>query len=377
MSPESLMTAFASPSRSSRSDLEAQFRIFEKMDGLNQIVALIPEVILILNENRQIVFANKVAISLFESNRLESVIGLRPGELLDCVHASETPGGCGTTKFCANCGAVKAILSGLKGIETVDECKIIQKKSGDAFDLRVWTFPLRYDDQPFTLFVINDISNEKRRRILERIFFHDVLNTASGIHSFSEILKEANQDELEEFQGIIYRLSNRLIDEITAQRELLAAESNELKSKPVATNSLEIINDVCDLYRNNELAKGKKLVVFSGSQSIDMTADQGLLTRVLTNMTKNALEASAPGDIVTLGCELVKGQVEFWVHNPVFIPENIQLQIFQRSFSTKGTARGLGTYSMKLLSERYLKGSVSFTSTEKEGTKFMARYPIS
>jgi signal transduction histidine kinase len=49
--------------------------------------------------------------------------------------------------------------------------------------------------------------------------------------------------------------------------------------------------------------------------------------------------------------------------------------MFQRSFSTKGAGRGLGSYSVKLLSERYLNGKVSFTSSEDEGTTFIARYP--
>ncbi len=51
------------------------------------------------------------------------------------------------------------------------------------------------------------------------------------------------------------------------------------------------------------------------------------------------------------------------------------MQMFHRSFSTKGTGRGLGTYSMKLLSERYLGGSVTFRSIPGEGTTFTARYP--
>jgi len=38
--------------------------------------------------------------------------------------------------------------------------------------------------------------------------------------------------------------------------------------------------------------------------------------------------------------------------------------------------RGLGTYSMKLLSERYLEGCVGFTSSAKHGTTFTARYPL-
>ncbi len=57
------------------------------------------------------------------------------------------------------------------------------------------------------------------------------------------------------------------------------------------------------------------------------------------------------------------------------MPREVQLQIFQRSFSTKGLGRGLGTYSVRLLTERYLKGSVSFTSSAEFGTTFRVRCP--
>ncbi len=54
----------------------------------------------------------------------------------------------------------------------------------------------------------------------------------------------------------------------------------------------------------------------------------------------------------------------------MIIPYDVQLQLFQRSFSTKGIGRGIGTYSIKLLTENYLKGSVNFISNENEGTLF-------
>jgi sensor histidine kinase regulating citrate/malate metabolism len=57
------------------------------------------------------------------------------------------------------------------------------------------------------------------------------------------------------------------------------------------------------------------------------------------------------------------------------MPRAVQLQIFQRSFSTKGNGRGLGTYSMKLLSERYLNGRVTFKSSSRDGTVFIGLYP--
>ena len=65
------------------------------------------------------------------------------------------------------------------------------------------------------------------------------------------------------------------------------------------------------------------------------------------------------------------------MHNGGVIPPEVQARIFQRSFSTKAArGRGLGTYSMKLLGERYLGGEVSFVSTPETGTVFSIRLPL-
>ena len=69
-------------------------------------------------------------------------------------------------------------------------------------------------------------------------------------------------------------------------------------------------------------------------------------------------------------------EVEFWVHNQGHMPRKVQLQVFQRSFSTKGAGRGIGTYSVKLLTERYLGGRVTFTSEPQAGTTFRIRLPV-
>lgn len=55
--------------------------------------------------------------------------------------------------------------------------------------------------------------------------------------------------------------------------------------------------------------------------------------------------------------------------------KDIQLQIFQRSFSTKDETRGTGTYSIKMFTEQYLNGKVSFVSNEEERTVFSVFLP--
>ena len=96
---------------------------------------------------------------------------------------------------------------------------------------------------------------------------------------------------------------------------------------------------------------------------------------MLVNLVKNAVEACPEGQSVTVGCAPQEDKVRFTVHNPAFIPREVQLQIFQRSFTTKGAGRGLGTYSVKLLTEQYLQGQVGFTSSPEQETVFFVTLP--
>ena len=138
--------------------------------------------------------------------------------------------------------------------------------------------------------------------------------------------------------------------------------------------NLPLLNGVVDLYRDHQLADNKEIKIDEDSVSVEIYSDRTILRRVITNILKNALEATKRGGSITVGCRFVEGKVEYWIHNPGVIPREVQLQIFQRSFSTKGLNRGLGTYSMKLLSS-YLKGEVDFLTSEEEGTIFKAIYP--
>jgi len=94
-------------------------------------------------------------------------------------------------------------------------------------------------------------------------------------------------------------------------------------------------------------------------------------------MIKNALEATEKNGTVNVYAEKDGEYLVFSVHNKGVIPEDIALNIFKRSFSTKeGKGRGLGTYSMKLFGENYLGGKVTFSSTEEKGTIFSISLPL-
>lgn len=334
----------------------------------------LPNIFLVLNRHRQIVFANQALLDLVGRKRPEEVYGLRPGEILDCIHAHETDGGCGTTEFCRTCGAVNAIIAAIGGKKDVKECRITNR-DGESLDLRIWAAPFT-DRKEFISFVVEDISHEKRRRVLERIFFHDVLNTAGGVRGLAELLKEEEDaQEAAELMDMIETAANTLIEEIDTQRALSAAETGDLAVEPDGVHVNELLKEVSDLYENHAVSQGRHIVIQPDPEDTEFTTDRTLVRRVLANMIKNALEASAVGGTVTIGGGRRENAVVLWVHNQSYMPRTSQLQIFQRSFSTKGKGRGLGTYSIKLLTERYLKGTASFTSTEADGTTFQISLP--
>jgi signal transduction histidine kinase len=370
-------TRFAPAERAAEADLRRQVAYFSTETLTRHLLDAIPSILTILNAHRQIVYANLALLSLLGTDGGEPLSGLRPGEALDCIHARRTEGGCGTTENCSTCGAVLAILAGLAGKKDVRECRITRFLQGrmEAMDLEVHAVPLDYREERFTVFAVSDISHEKRRVVLESLFFHDILNVAGSIKGFAELLRDYDPADKEEIFALIHAASERVVDEIQAQRMVAAAENKELRVHPETIRSREFLRQLVEIYRRHEAAENRHLVVEPADAEAVLVSDRTLLGRVLGNMIKNALEASRTGETVTVDCRQAGGRIEFSVHNPAVIPRTAQLQIFQRSFSTKGCGRGLGTYSMRLLSG-YLQGEVFFTSCEGEGTIFRASYPL-
>lgn len=373
-------TKFAPAERATWETLQRQQTDFSDAGFMLEIINAVPNGLVMLNRQRQIVYSNAAFCQEIKITD-GSIIGLRPGEAVNCIHAFESDGGCGTTEFCSTCGAVQAILQAQKGNKSVQECRIIRHNEAgeeEPLDLRVWATPMQLNGDNFTIFAVNDISNEKRRRILERVFLHDLRNTAGAIQGLAELLAMADDPaELQEFDfgGLLDQASHQLIDEIDAQQQILEAENRELKPELRRIHSLLLLQDVKKLYERQIVSEERFIQLDPQSENVEMLTDLTLLKRVVGNMVKNALEACKAGETVTIGCGRFGEYIRFWVHNPAHMPRAVQLQIFQRSFSTKGNGRGLGTYSMKLLSERYLNGRVTFKSSSRDGTVFIGLYP--
>lgn len=371
-------TLFAPAARKSPEEVDREWRFLADTPLLGRLLDTVPIGMLVLNDCRQIVHANRTMAAIVGCSEPHSLAGARPGEAVGCIHADSRPEGCGTTEFCRECGAVRAILTAQEGTPDVQECRITLK-NGESLDLQVHTVPFALKGATFTLFCVLDLSHEKRRRVLERIFFHDVLNTAGGLYGVADLMSGTlpRTDQSVRFVHAVHSLSRSIIEEIEAQKVLAAAEHSDLPMHPLPLQSITLLEETAEAYEHHEVAHEKMVVVDADSLSCGFVCDHMLIKRVLGNLVKNALEASRAGECVTLRClDGGEGSVAFEVHNPTFMPRNVQLQIFNRSFSTKGAGRGVGTYSIRLLTEKYLGGTVGFTTSEAFGTTFRITIPL-
>lgn len=218
---------------------------------------------------------------------------------------------------------------------------------------------------------------EKNRQDMTQIFLHDILNTAGGIKGVAELLVEAKAKDDGNLRVLALSMAQQLVEEITAQRDLLAAESGNLKPNRIEISSRSLLLNMIARYRNLPVAAGRRIELAAESADLRVVTDPYLLERVLSNMLINALEAEPEGATITLGCNEKPGSAHFWVRNPGYIAPEIQPRVFDCSFSTKGSNRGLGTYSILLLSERFLHGSVGFSTDPNRGTTFHLTIPNS
>jgi len=176
--------------------------------------------------------------------------------------------------------------------------------------------------------------------------------------------------------GRLQAICFTLEEEIQGQKLMMAAETGTLRVQRNLIESRALATQLVEQWEGRERAFQRKIRIEPFSDSFTFISDDSLVKRILGNMVKNALEATAEGSIVQIALRAEQDdRVRFEVHNQSFMDPVVQKQVFRRYFSTKGQDRGLGTWGMRLLAEEYLGGSVSFTSTEAEGTTFVLSLP--
>jgi len=370
-------TYFAPAKRTDPKTFEDQIKAVSHSVVMSTLLTTMAGLLLVLNQDRQVVALNSEFLKHIGIDDPEKVLGLRLGQILSCEHADELPNGCGTTPDCVSCGAAISIMAAIDDDrETQRVCALSAEKDQVKNDvcLLVRAKPIVVEKRRWILLFAQDVTKQHFWVNLERVFFHDISNIMSILVGNVELALDDHPDDeiIKELEQAALRLSA----EVSLQKSL-AREKDATYLSNKSKIPLKNIRDELRLVVSGH-GQGKNKQVIEDWQNEDKTVltDSILVIKILSNMVINALEATPEGGTIRIRSRFENNDVIFEVANDQAIPQDLSNRIFQRHFSTKsGPGWGLGTYSMKLFGERYLKGRVSFTSSEETGTVFSLAIP--
>jgi len=168
--------------------------------------------------------------------------------------------------------------------------------------------------------------------------------------------------------------SKTLIQQIDTMSSIASAFSNFAQmpaQKSERLNVVEVIDLALDIFAENYIT------FIPEQKEIIATFDRTQLIRVVTNLVKNAIQAipntKTPKIIVKVFSEENNIVLTVEDNGKGIIDEN-RSKIFEPKFTTRSSGMGLGLAMIKNIIETY-NGSITFVSTENEGTTFKVSFP--
>ena len=235
-------------------------------------------------------------------------------------------------------------------------------------------------DKPYRIIALNDISHELDDREIDswirltRVLTHEMMNSLTPVTSLSEMLLTlpgAQKDE-ELRQGLetIHTTGKGLVNFVMSYRKLTRLPSPE----PTLFDVRPFLERMVQLAGHQHSDSAIRIVLKEVQEDLMAYADENLLTQVMTNLLKNAVQAigEAPDGEIRLRAycdeqDMVRIEVS---NNGPKIASEIAEQMFVPFFTTKEEGSGIGLSLSKQMM-RLQGGSISLLPYRDEWTTFV------
>ena len=255
--------------------------------------------------------------------------------------------------------------------------------------LKATSFKTQTDE--LLLLSVQDIRNELDEKELDswmkliRVLMHEIMNSIAPITSLSESLsklftvdgKLVLREQIDEKTisttarglGVIGEQGNGLIQFVESYRKLTRVPKPDQKIFKVE----ELVNRMKVLYSSLENSDRVKLAVAVNPPELELFADENLISQVLLNLLKNALEAlnGRTDGLIRIMVKVGKNnRPEIMVtDNGSGIPDEIMEQVFVPFFTTRENGSGIGL-SLSRQIMRLHGGSLQVRSVPGKETVF-------
>jgi two-component system, sensor histidine kinase and response regulator len=220
------------------------------------------------------------------------------------------------------------------------------------------------------------------REDVDQIIRHDLKAPLNAILGYPQLLlqKETLTEKEKRYIHNIQKAGTRMLNMIDLSLDLFKMERGHYQLKAVSVDLLKVIEEVSkglDQLKNIQNVNVEITdagLAIKKDKKMSVLADELLCYTMLTNLLKNAIEASPVGGKVTVNLDQ-KESLIIRIHNENTVPENIQEDFFKKYVTYgKNTGTGLGTYSAKLITEAQ-NGKIKMETSDHVGTTIFIEFP--
>ncbi len=218
------------------------------------------------------------------------------------------------------------------------------------------------------------IEREQAWREMAKQVAHEIKNPLTPMRLTIQSFQRKFNPEDEDIHQKIDEYSKTLIQQIDTMSAIAEAFSNFAKmpaQKNEILNIVEVIRLALDIFNEGYID------FTTEKEEIIANFDRTQLIRVVTNLVKNAIQASASNEKpnIKVTVDDNDNSVKIIVSdNGIGIKPENKAKIFEPKFTTKTSGMGLGLGMVKNIVETY-NGSITFTSEEHKGTVFTITLP--
>ena len=243
---------------------------------------------------------------------------------------------------------------------------VVRSREADLRAVSGRTFPVRISAakadgaDPRILFVFRDLTEIRhiRSRLLETeklgamakiagSVAHEIRNPLNALFLSADLLEDELREHgdppasIDEILGVmreeIERL-NGIVKNYLSLSKLASANFERLDLNQVIMEFAEEAEEIA-------AAKDAKVELRLVRGEVGFRGDRNMMRRVLVNLLQNALDALPEKGRVIIGTRRLANHVKLWVRdNGAGFPAELEGQLFQPFFSTRGRGTGLGLY---------------------------------
>lgn len=220
----------------------------------------------------------------------------------------------------------------------------------------------------------------KMREDVEHIMYHDLKAPLSSMVSIPALFREYDNltERQKAFLDMLEASAWRMLSMIETSLILLKIEyrnyTPDFKNENLPMLIDGVVQEIDQLFRKKKLTI--KIEIPEALKNMHILTESLLLSTLLTNLLKNACEASHDQGLIVVQLDENEQNYQLMIENEGEVPDSIRARFFEK-FVTSGkkAGTGLGTYSAKLIAG-VLHIDLQLDTTKTGYTRLFIHFPI-